>query len=109
MAGLLRQSPPREGPAASRARASAGWRGASRVSRARCGDQVNRASFDTYVRARFLANESFNREPTSRAVYRRWRSQVLEAFQCESGRICGSYYCEHLIGATHARIDRDSR
>jgi hypothetical protein len=65
----------------------------------------NRASFDTYVRARFLADESFNRDPTSRAVYARWRSEVLDAFQEESGHICGSYYCEHLIGAT-ARTDR---
>jgi hypothetical protein len=65
----------------------------------------NRASFDTYVRARFLADASFNDDATSRAVHARRRSEVLEAFQRESGRICGSYYCEHLIGAT-ARTDR---
>ncbi len=64
----------------------------------------NRASFDTYVRARFLANKRFNSDPASGAVYGKWRLTLLEAFQSESGTICGSYYCEHLIGAT-ARTD----
>jgi hypothetical protein len=64
-----------------------------------------RASFDTYVRARFLANERFNPNAASREVHGRWRSVVLEAYQRESGKICGSYYCEHLIGAA-ARTDR---
>jgi hypothetical protein len=63
-----------------------------------------RASFDTYVRARFLADERFNSDAASRAVHGRWRSVVLEAYQNESGKICGSYYCEHLIGAA-ARTD----
>jgi len=63
-----------------------------------------RASFDTYVRARFLASERFNDDPSSRDVYAKWRLELLHAFEKESGKICGSYYCEHLIGAT-ARTD----
>lgn len=62
--------------------------------------KANRASFDTYVRSRFLATERFNRDDASREVYGRWRSKVLEAYQIESGKICGSYYCEHIIGAS---------
>lgn len=65
----------------------------------------NRASFDTYVRSRFLATERFNPDAASREVYGRWRSRVLEAYQLESGKICGSYYCEHIIGAA-ARTNR---
>ncbi|MGH2918962.1 MAG: hypothetical protein ACRDLS_10260 [Solirubrobacteraceae bacterium] len=65
----------------------------------------NRASFDTYVRARFLADERFNSDSSSRAVHAKWRSALLEAYQAESGKICGSYYCEHLVGAA-ARTDR---
>ncbi len=64
-----------------------------------------RASFDTYVRARFLANPRFNSDQASREVYGRWRTELLDAFQEESGRICGSYYCDNLIGAT-ARTNR---
>ena len=65
----------------------------------------NRASFDTYVRSRYLATKRFNSDDASREVYARWRSRVLEAYQLESGKICGSYYCEHIIGAA-ARTNR---
>ncbi len=58
------------------------------------------ASFDTYVRARFLASERFNRDPASRDIYGKWRLDLLHAYEQESGKVCGSYYCEHLIGAT---------
>ena len=64
-----------------------------------------RASFDTYIRARFLAEQRFNPDAASRAVYARWREELLQAYQRESGKICGSYYCEHLIAAA-ARTDR---
>ena len=64
-----------------------------------------RASFDTYVRARFLANPRFNSDAPSREVYRRWRTELLDAYQEESGKICGSFYCGNLIGAT-ARTDK---
>jgi len=50
-----------------------------------------RASFDTYVRPRFLASERFNRDPSSRDAYGRWRLELLHAYEKESGKICGSY------------------
>jgi hypothetical protein len=67
--------------------------------------KYGRASFDTYVRSRFLGEERFNSDPASRAVYRKSRSALLDAYQRESGKICGSYYCEHLVGGV-ARTDR---
>lgn len=67
--------------------------------------KYGRAGFDTYVRARFLAEERFNPDPKSRAVYRNWRSALLDAYQRGSGEICASYYCEHLIAGA-VRTDR---
>ncbi|MDQ4048156.1 MAG: hypothetical protein M3131_02045 [Actinomycetota bacterium] len=67
--------------------------------------KYGQASFDTYIRARFLAEEHFNPDETSRSVYRKSRSALLDAYQRESGKICASYYCEHFIGGV-ARTDR---
>lgn len=106
MAAVLRRSPSRKNePQAQRVRAPVDEEELRAFPELAAAIKSQRASFDTYVRARFLAVESFNREPTSRAVYGTWRSDLLEAFQRESGRICGSYYCEHVVGAT-ARTDR---
>ncbi len=38
-------------------------------------------------------------------MYRKWRLALLDAYQRESGKICASYYCEHLIGGV-VRTDR---
>lgn len=106
MAGLLRRGPPGAGkPADLRARPAPDDGELRPFPELAAAVASNRASFDTYVRARFLALERFNGDSTSRDVHAKWRSALLEAYQRESGRICGSYYCEHLIGAT-ARTSR---
>lgn len=64
-----------------------------------------RASFDTYLRARFLAEERFNPDDhESRALYGRSRAVLFDAYQRDSGRVCSSYYCGHVVAGA-ARTD----
>lgn len=64
-----------------------------------------RASFDTYLRARFLAEERFNPDdPDSRAVYAKCRAVLFAAYQRDSGRVYSSYYCDYLMAGA-ARTD----
>lgn len=64
-----------------------------------------RASFDTYLRARFLAEERFNpADAGSRALYAKCRALLFAAYQRDSGRVCSSYYCNYLPAGA-ARTD----